>query len=111
MNSLCIVGWVKGEYEVKYTTDGKPIGKFSLSVATGYGDKKEYSYFNVVTFGKSAGNHGKYIGDGSKVGVTGSLKQERWEKDGRKNSKVVITAMQIEYLDPPKKKEDEDTPW
>jgi single-strand DNA-binding protein len=99
MNSLNIVGNLTGEYELKYTADNKPIGKFFIAVNTGYGDKKQTSFFNVVCFGNAAANHGNYIGKGSKVGITGSIKQNRWEaQDGTKRSAVEISAHQVDYL-------------
>lgn len=98
MNSLSIIGRLTGEYELKYTPSGKPVGNFSIAINDGFGENEHTSFFNVVTFGAAAERHGKYIGKGSQVGITGSIKQERWEKDGKKHSMVKITALKIDYL-------------
>jgi len=44
----------------------------------------------------------KFIGKGSRVLVSGSLKQDSWEtKEGDKRSRIVLGAHQVEFLDPP----------
>jgi single-strand DNA-binding protein len=42
-----------------------------------------------------------YLFKGSKVLISGSLKQENWETDkGEKRSRIVLTAYKVEFLDP-----------
>lgn len=38
----------------------------------------------------------KSLKKGTKIAITGQLKQERWERDGKKSSKVVVVADTIE---------------
>ncbi|MFP4352847.1 MAG: single-stranded DNA-binding protein [Puniceicoccaceae bacterium] len=46
-----------------------------------------------------------YLGKGSKVLVSGSLRQNQWEtKEGEKRSRIVLNAYQVEFLDPPPEK-------
>lgn len=46
-----------------------------------------------------------YLGKGSKVLVSGSLRQNQWEtKEGEKRSRIVLKAYQVEFLDPPAEK-------
>lgn len=56
------------------------------------------SYFDVVIFGKIAESLQKYLVKGQQIGVSGSLKQDRWEKDGKKNSRIFIEASNIQLL-------------
>jgi single-strand DNA-binding protein len=43
----------------------------------------------------------QYLFKGSKVLVSGSLKQEHWETEaGDKRSRIVLTAYKVEFLDP-----------
>jgi len=45
---------------------------------------------------------GQFLGKGSKVLVSGALRQESWEtKGGDKRSRIVLNAYQVEFLDPP----------
>lgn len=111
MNSTNIIGRLTKDYETKDVA-GKPIGNFTIAVNDGWGDKEHTSYYDVAVFGSSAERHAQYIGKGSKVGVTGSLRQERWQSgDGTKRSKIKIIANQIDYLDSkPVDKQEEDVP-
>ena len=43
----------------------------------------------------------EYLFKGSKVLISGSLKQDNWETDaGDKRSRIVLTAYKVEFLDP-----------
>jgi single-strand DNA-binding protein len=106
MNNVSIIGRLTKDYEVKHTPAGKAIGALSIAVNDGWGDNKHTSFYEVTVFGKSVERHKLFIGKGSLVGITGSLRQERWESNGEKRSKVKIVANQIDYLDP-KKEESE----
>lgn len=56
-------------------------------------------FLDVETWNKSAENAKKYLQKGSSVGIQGRLKQNSWEKNGQKFTKIVIIADKIEYLD------------
>lgn len=42
----------------------------------------------------------KTLKKGTKIAIIGQLKQERWEKDGQRSSKVVVVAESIEIYTP-----------
>jgi single-strand DNA-binding protein len=43
----------------------------------------------------------EYLSKGSKVLISGALKQNNWETDaGEKRSRIVLTAYKVEFLDP-----------
>jgi single-strand DNA-binding protein len=112
MNSISIIGNLVKDYEVRHLPSGDPIGNFTIAVNDGYGEKKHVSYFDVAVFGKFVEQHAKYIGKGSKVAIEGSLRQERWESNGQKRSKVKVVAGRIEYLDgKPKQDDDSEIPF
>lgn len=58
------------------------------------GDKyeDEVSYFNVNIWGKTAENLKPYLNKGTQIIVEGSLKQDRWQKDGKNFDKIIINA-------------------
>lgn len=98
MNRLIIMGrWTK-DIDFKATDNGA-IGKCSIAVEEGYGDKKHTNFFDVVMFGKLAENVTNHSGKGRKVLIEGRIKQERWDKDGRTNSAVRVYADHVEFLD------------
>jgi single-strand DNA-binding protein len=109
MNSISIIGRLTRDVELKYTTAGKPIANMAIAVNDGYGENEHASFFDITVFGDSGERHAKYISKGALVGVTGSIRQERWEKNGNKFSKVVIIARNIDYLESKNSKQEKDS--
>jgi single-strand DNA-binding protein len=56
---------------------------------------EETSYFDVEAWGDLAEHVAQSYTQGSRVTVTGRIRQERWEKDGQKRSKVLIVADEV----------------
>ncbi|WP_436860592.1 single-stranded DNA-binding protein [Staphylococcus caeli] len=98
MNIVAITGRITKDLEIK------PAGKtqvinFSIAVENPY-KKDDASFFDIVAFGKTAELLNEYCGKGSKIGVDGTLKQDRFtDKEGNNRSVVRITANRIEFLD------------
>lgn len=87
-----------GEKDFGYTTNGKAKLTISIAVNDGYGENKSVSYFDVTYWGKPAESIKGYLHKGKQLGIEGRLKQDRWEKDGRTNSKVYIIADNMQLL-------------
>ncbi len=103
LNCVFIVGRLTRDMELKYTSGGMAIGKFSLAVnrkkKSGEQWVDEASFFDVTCFGKTAENLKQYMTKGKQVGVDGSLHQDRWQDDsGQTRSRVVINADNIQLL-------------
>ena len=58
----------------------------------------EVSYFDITIWGKTAENLKPYLVKGQKIAVDGYLKQDRWEKDGQKFSKIQIVANSVQLV-------------
>ena len=56
---------------------------------------QETSYFDVTIWGKTAENLKPYLTKGKQIAVEGYLKQDRWEKDGQKFSRINIVAENV----------------
>ena len=56
----------------------------------------EVSYIDFTCFGKVAENMKNLLNKGTKVCVSGYIKQDRWEKDGKKMSKIALVAESVE---------------
>ena len=108
LNSVNIMGNLTRDPELKYTPSGKAVCSLSIAnnrVFTSNGQKNtEVSYFDVEVWGAVAENCSKYLSKGRGIIVEGRLKQDRWEKDGKTQSRVRITANNIHFL--PGKRED-----
>lgn len=90
---------------MKYIPSGKAVCSLSIAnnrVYTKNGEKvTEVSYFDVEVWGLAAENCSKYLTKGNGIIVEGRLRQDRWEKDGKAQSRVRITANAVHFL--PKK--------
>ena len=102
LNCVFIVGRLTRDMELKYTSGGMAIGKFSLAVnrkkKSGEQWVDEASFFDVTCFGKTAENLSQYMTKGKQVAVEGELHQNRWEQDGQSRSKVEINASNVQLL-------------
>ena len=101
-NVLSINGRLVRESELRFSTSGTAILKFSIAVnrSVKKGDKweDEASFFDCTFFGKMAESVNKYLEKGKQVSIIGELKQERWEKDGKQNSRIVIVVEKLQLL-------------
>lgn len=101
MNTVCLIGNLTRDPEVRYTQAGMPITSFGIAFN---GRRKEGDqwvdhphFFDVKAWGERFERLAEHLAKGSKVGITGTLEQERWEKDGQNRSKVVINARDITF--------------
>jgi single-strand DNA-binding protein len=58
----------------------------------------EVSFFDLTLWGKQAETLKQYLVKGKQIAAVGHLKQDSWEKDGRKQSRVSIVAESVELL-------------
>ena len=102
LNLVVLIGNCVRDVAISYTQGGMCIGKLSLasnrSVKRNNQWESEVSYFDVTIFGKTAENLQQYLTKGKKIAVSGILKQDRWEKDGNKYSKVGIVANAVQLI-------------
>lgn len=99
MNKVILIGNMTADIEIK-TVEQLTIGSFSLAVNNKRGKKDETYFFQCTAFGKLAEVLKNYAGKGKKISVAGYLKQDRWEKDGQKQSRIGIVVEDIELLTP-----------
>ncbi len=102
LNIVRIKGNLTKDPEFKHTTTGKYVCGISIAnnrIYSKNGKKTtDVSYFDVEAWGVVAENCVKSLKKGNGVIVEGCLKQDRWEKDGKTQSRVKITANNIEFL-------------
>jgi len=102
INHVVLVGNLTRNAELKYTNSGMAISTFSIAVNQRRKKEDQWvdeaHFFDVEYFGKAAEAVNQYLVKGKQVGVEGSLRQDRWEKDGQARSKVKITASNLMLL-------------
>ena len=105
INSAVLIGNLVRDAagDFKYLPNGTALANVSLAVNRSKKNadgswSDEVSYFDVAIWGKTAENLKPYLLKGKLVGVAGFLKQDRWEKDGQKKSRVTIVAETVQLL-------------
>lgn len=100
MNNIVIEGNLTREPEMKLVGE-KTVINFSIAYNTRTKDESGHwvdgtpSFFDIEYWPNDPQYWVKRLGKGTSVVVTGSLKQESWEKDGQKFSRVRIRAQEI----------------
>ena len=85
----------------KLTNDN---GRLNFTIAVNRSKKKgdewidDVSYIDFTCFGKLADNMCNMLKKGTKVCVTGYIKQDRWTKDDKNYSKLSLIAENVELL-------------
>ena len=102
MNKTIFVGRTTKDIEVKYTQGSNPmaIGKFSIAVDSGYGDKKKTNFFNCTAFGKTAETFEKYVLKGTKICIECEANQNQYtDKNGNKINTVDFIVRSFEFCE------------
>jgi len=97
MNIVWERGHLTRDPEMFHSGDTE-ICKFTIAVNDGWGNKKSTDFFDCVAFKKTASAIGQYFSKGKEIIVNGRLKQNTWEKDGRKHSKIEIIVNGFEFV-------------
>src|SRR3990172_11496757 len=103
LNQVTLLGNITRDPECKYLQDGTAVCDLGLAVNETYktksGDKKEDTLFiDCTCWSRTAEIATEYLRKGQQVLLTGKLKQDRWEKDGQKHTKIRMTVNQLVML-------------
>jgi len=102
INKSVFVGNLTKDAELQYSQSGYAICKMSIAInrQRKVNDQwqDEVSYFDLVGLGKRYESLNQYLTRGSKIAVECHAKQERWEKDGQKRSKIVFVIDEINLV-------------
>lgn len=107
INHVVLVGRLTkdlGSDERSFGYIGNGQARANVSIAVNRSKKTgdqwvdEANYFDVTIWGKTAENLKPYLTKGKMIAVEGYLKQDRWEKDGQKFSKVSVVANNVQLL-------------
>ncbi len=109
-NNVQLIGNLGMNPEVKATTTGKKIARFTLAhvnyTKSAEGEKKagNVNWFNLIAWEKQADVAEQYLFKGRKVGITGRLVTRTWvDKVGQKRTTTEIVVSDIVMMDDPMK--------
>lgn len=107
LNKVYLIGRLTqdcGSDERSFGYVGNGQARANISIAVNHSKKEgdnyvdEADFFNVTIWGKLAENLKPYLTKGKQICVEGHLKQDRWEKDGQKQSRISIQADNVQLL-------------
>ena len=102
LNHVVLIGRLTRDAELKYTSGGQAVCKFSIAVnrrkKNGDQWEDEANFFDIVVWGRQGESLHPYLVKGKMVGVDGELRQDRWQQDGQNRSKVEIIANYLQLL-------------
>jgi single-strand DNA-binding protein len=94
MNQAILTGNLTADIEAREVGEHH-LSKFTL--ACNEGDRVVF----LPVESRNMPHLSEYLSKGSKVLVSGSLKQDKWETEaGEKRSRIVLTAYKVEFLNP-----------
>ena len=112
MNNINLIGRITKEIEIYNTPSGAAVTSFNIAINNGKdkdGKEIQADFPKIKVCGKQAENIYMYCSKGSKIGITGRLKTNSWEKtDGTKTYDTYVFADKIEFLDSKGREEKEE---
>lgn len=105
INNVTITGNLTRDPEVKQTGGGMSVMKLGVAV----NDRRKNpqtqewedvpNFIDCTMFGDRAAKVAQYLAKGSKVAISGRLRQETWEtQDGQKRSRVGVVVDDLEFM-------------
>ncbi|SRR6056297_170649 len=102
-NRVILMGNLTRDIELRYTPGGMAVSDIAIAVndrrKNANGDwVEETSFVDVTLFGRTAEVASEYLSKGSPIFVEGRLKQDRWEKEGQKFSKLKVICDRMQLI-------------
>lgn len=114
MNTVILMGRLTDEPDIRVSSSGTKVARFSLAVDRRFKkDDTSTDFFNHVAFSKVAEFAQNYLHKGTKVVISGHIQNDSYtNKEGKKITNTVIYADSIEFAeskssDTPKEKKPE----
>jgi len=102
VNKVILLGRLTRDPEMKNTTTGKAVTRFSLAVDRRFKNKegqKDADFFNIVVWGKQAEFAAQYLTKGSQISLSGRLETRSYEaQDGQRRYVTEVIADEINFV-------------
>jgi single-strand DNA-binding protein len=98
-NKVFLIGNLTRDPELRYTTSGVPVTRFTLAINRNFkSGNQDADFIKVVTWRKLAEFCGEYLAKGKSVALEGRLQIDEYEKDGKKRTGAEIVADNVQFL-------------
>ena len=102
-NKVMLVGHLGSDVDLRHTADGQSYARVNLATTETSGKseaRKEYTEWHRLRFwGRQAEIADQYLRKGSRVFVEGSLRTNKWEKDGQTQYETQVIVRHFIILD------------
>ena len=101
-SNVTLIGNLVRDVELRYIPSGTAVADVTLAVTER--EKKNGAYVDSTAFidcvlwGKTAELANEHLQKGSQVHFLGVIRQENWEKDGQKRSKLKVVVNSMTFL-------------
>ena len=106
INSVTFTGRLTRDPEQKTFHSGNSVAEFTLAVNRKYNDREETLFISAEAWGKLGEIVSSVASRGSRVLVTGRIKQDNWETEGEKRSKLVLVVDEFMNMSPKVREEE-----
>ena len=104
VNKVILIGNLGKDPEVRYTTNGKAVARFSLATSEVWNDadgnrQERTEWHNIVVWGKQGETCAQYLAKGRQTYIEGSIRNRSYDdKNGQKRYITEIVAQRVRFL-------------
>lgn len=101
MNHITIMGRCTADPEITSSTSGTTIARYTVAVDRRFAKEgqQKTDFFNCNSFGKQAEFAEKYLKKGTKVVISGEMRLDLVQKDGKNVTYPKIAVSDIEFAE------------
>lgn len=110
LNSVCLVGRLTKDPELRYTPNNQAVATFSLAVNRnfkGQNGEREADFINCVIWRQQAENLANWAKKGALIGITGRIQTRSYEN--QQGQRVYVTEVVADGFQLLESKKDRDT--
>ena len=101
LNKAILMGRLTRDPEVRTTTSGVSVARFSLAIDRRFqrqGEERQTDFINIVCFNRTADFVRQYFVKGQMMCVVGSIQTRSWDgQDGKKNYATEVIADEVNF--------------
>ena len=96
INVITLTGNLGADPEIFYSSEGEPVATFNLAFKS---SKTKTGWIKVTCFHRMAEIAERYLHKGARIGLVGTLDQQKWETDeGVQRSLFQLIANTLEFI-------------
>ncbi len=101
MNHIVIMGRCTADPEITSSTNGTTIARYTVAVDRRFAKEgqQKTDFFNCNSFGKQAEFAEKYLKKGTKVVLSGEMRLDLVQKDGKNVTYPKIAVSEVEFAE------------